>query len=82
MPLCCCDCFLYYFSSTKLSELVPKEQKTNNNARGLLRMDQHDNIPFSHDFVRGFNAMEDTVDVLLKHNKDKAEEARVERDHT
>ena len=45
-------------------------------------MDQHDNIPFSHDFVRGFNAIEDTVDVLLKHNKDKAEEARVERDHT
>ena len=81
MPLCCCDCFLYYFSSTKLSELVPNEEKTNS-ARELLRMDQHDNIPFSHDFVRGFNAMEDTVDVLLKHNKDQAEEARVERDHT
>ena len=81
MPLCCCDCFLYYFSSTKLSELVPNEEKTNS-ARELLRMDQHDNIPFSHDFVRGFNAIEDTVDVLLKHNKDKAEEARVERDHT
>ena len=81
MPLCCCDCFLYYFSSTKLSELVPNEEKTNS-ARELLRMDQHDNIPFSHDFVRGFNAIEDAVDVLLKHNKDKAEEARVERDHT